>query len=206
MYTLRQAIHQRLNEISEERRQLSDERKQLIDMLHGLEDKAGAVDTSSILYTMNQTVQALAELVPQVPASVVIQEIARKVEANEMKVEGVAAIQSKVHEAAVESKLHSPLKKMKNYDSKEIGGLVVAYLREHSGLDTTSNIQKYLEDEHNIYYKDWAQAFYYIRKVEPRIKRSGRGYLMLQDEDVQTYEEGDEAAHGANMDVIEGKE
>lgn len=191
LFTLRQAIYERLNEIREERRALQDERKQLLDRLEKLEEQTSGIDTASVINSLNETVQSLSELIPHVPATVVIQEIAKKIQSNGVKIEvnnnnNVDQTRNEIKQAAVEAKVNTKPNKRQNYSMREVGRIICTYIREQGGVAKNRDIEKYLLEEHGIKYKDISQALWNIRQVTPELKRGRQGYSRVVDLEPET--------------------
>lgn len=186
MFTLRQAIFERLKVIDEERRALADERRQLLDRLEQLEQQPVGIDASTVINTLNETVQALSELIPNVPASVVIQEVAKRFEKEGIKVEVKESekkeVTPKIEEAVKIEQVTKPaLKRNQNYSYKELAKVVIAFLRENGGKASNKEIEKYLKDEYGCYFRNLSQTMWQLRNADPRLKKGRQGYTILDE-------------------------
>lgn len=90
IFTERQAIKQRIEEIREERRALQNEYYELLDRLRYMDERElEAVDVESVMGNMTEAVISLQRLIPNIPADIMIRSLSEMAEKNDWPVKPV---------------------------------------------------------------------------------------------------------------------
>lgn len=87
VFTERQAIKQRMEEIRQERRELLNEYYSLIDRLRELDnEEKEAIDSEAIVGSLTEAVKTIQQLIPHVPVSAVLEHVSQKIEQSKITI------------------------------------------------------------------------------------------------------------------------
>jgi hypothetical protein len=87
VFTERQAIKQRMEEIRQERRELAQEYYRLLDRLRELDSmEREAIDVETVVGSLESAIVTLRELIPHIPADALVRQVAAMVEENQIQI------------------------------------------------------------------------------------------------------------------------
>ena len=180
-FGMRSYIEKRMEQLNEERQALADERRELLAMLQQLEEGGEHIDTSMLVVELTSTVKTLKELIPNIPAPTLIEEMAKKYG---HMIEGVKAAEpSPVTQAATQQRILSPVKKKQRYNNKELASIVYQFVKVNGGMAANTNIEEYLLEEYGLNYTSMSNCLWNLRKVDKRLLKGAHGYTAIVDND-----------------------
>jgi uncharacterized protein (DUF2235 family) len=189
IFTERQAIRIRLEEIRESESKIREERQSLLQRLRELDNQERqSIDTESIMFQLMETVNALSRLIPHVPINVVLEDIKR-----DIKSSGIIQIQKDVvkpsdnnivdHETvviqkAIDSKL--PSRRGKQQDIKKLVPMVISIFKNKGTPMKSKEIENKLFELHEIKYNNFTNFMIQLQKHDSRIEKVKYGIYQYK--------------------------
>ncbi|ARI78740.1 hypothetical protein [Halobacillus mangrovi] len=175
MFTLRNAIGMRLEDIQEEKKhlremikQLTEEQHELISRLERIEGKRENIDPSTIITTLSET----EELNPEIPTDIVIEETANQ-SSEALRNEYVLPTDPEAFSAD----------KSKRMSYKELTRILINYAKEHNNQVDHEEFEQYLIDQYHFTPENFSHIIWRARKEDRRLRSviSGNRKITILD-------------------------
>lgn len=193
LFTERTAIQQRMEEIREERRALISEQQTLMDRLRHLDsmDRDG-VDLDGVLGSLTQAVLTVKEMVPYIPATALVQQVAQTVNQSGIQVfdsteperKEIAPAHVISHQQHLDNNKHNTQKRTATikYSSKQMDAMVISLLKEKGVPVSLLELRRTLEAKIG---KELNEGTFHNRMVsimsrDKRLTKPTRGYYQYQ--------------------------
>lgn len=190
VFTERQAIKQRLEEIRQERRELLQEYHRLLDRLRELDNQEKeAIDVHSVVGSLESAVLTLKELIPHIPAEAVIRQVAAMVEEKKIQIITEEKQEPQVApEHVIKEQQRKDEERIVTYKRKGrlkgdvLREVVVDILKEHGAPMKLEHIRKKAEEKLNreITSKAFSLAMSNMMLKDSRIQKPHRGYYQYK--------------------------
>lgn len=186
MFTLRNAICMRLEDIQEEKKQLremlqslTNEQQELIRRLERLEERGENVDSSAIIKTLAETDAELKEMGQDIPADILVEKTT-----NQQYKESAATEASKNEYILPTDPEAFSKDGSKSMSYKELTHILINYAKEHHNQVDHEAFEKFLIDHYNFNPENFSHIIWRARKVDPRLRSliSGNRKITILDE------------------------
>lgn len=187
IYTERQAIKERMEELKNERRELKNEYEVLLQRLRELDDREiHAYDVEGILSGLKETVQDLSKCIPRIPVDVAIEEFRKRVQQQEFREDTATEEKEEVKEESnLTEEFHKEVKRAqipkrkKRQDVKKVISHIVMILKEAGRPMKTKEINEELIDQFGINYGNSIyQVVSQARQTHPNISQPSHGFYQ----------------------------
>jgi hypothetical protein len=179
-FGLRNYIEKRLEQLNEERQAIADERRELVTMLQQLEEGGDHIDPSMLVVELTSTVKTLKELIPNIPAPTLIEEMTKKY--GHMVESTKAAEPSPVTQAAQQQRITAPVIKKKRYNNKELASIVYLFAKNNGGTVSNDEIEEYLLQDYGLKYSSISNCLWNLRAADKRLIKGGHGMTAIVDD------------------------
>lgn len=203
IFTERQAIKGRLEEISQNRMREADERQMLMQRLRELDNQEKqAIDCESVLGSLMETVNTLARLIPSIPLNVVLEDIKRDFDRSgiiEHKKEEIkpldnniidhdSVLRQKANDSTITHKVTLPTRdgivyrrgKGNQYDIKQTCSLLVTIFKEKGIPMKSIEIERTFKDKYNMNWNNFTNAMIQMMKHDKKIQRVPQSFGFYQ--------------------------
>ncbi|MGP4075852.1 hypothetical protein [Halobacillus sp. K22] len=185
MFTLKQAIAMRLENILEEKKhlremieKLTDEQQDLIRRLEHLEERNEDPDTSAILKTLAETDEDLKRYGANIPADLLIEKTTNHYKEEHSK-------EPTKHDYILSTNSEAFSKDSdKSMSYKELTRILINYAKEHNNQVDHEAFEQYLIDHYKFAPANFSQIIWRARKVDPRLRSliSGNRKITILDD------------------------
>ncbi|MBM7553330.1 hypothetical protein [Thalassobacillus pellis] len=187
MFTLRNAIGMRLEDIQEEKKhlremikQLTKEQHDLISRLERLENYREDMDTTSLTATLTDSDSDIKGMDTDIPTDIVIEKTTNKYLDN-----ATSSASKNEYVIPTEPEAYSQ-DGSKSMSYKELTQILIKYAKEHNNQVDHKEFEQYLIDQYNFTPVNFSHIIWRARKEDPRLRSliSGSRKITILDHSV----------------------